>query len=434
MKFIGKSPFTIVALATFLISRLCIIKFFGPHISDVYYFIEVADHAIRMGQKAYQDFLWGYPPLSLSIVYAPYYFRDDFDGYRLIFRLANFVIDSALVFYLARFLAERLRLNARAVTVGVCGYSVLSLFQGHLIYERLDVFLALCFVVALFYASDPVLSKAMGAGVIGVLWKVMPVFWMPVLGVMRWFERGSGAFLKSALIAIVPTAIFFIGWDSYVNGHFFTMLNIHNERGIQIESVWASIFMVIKLLNPSAAIEIANNFGAQHLAGADVPQWVVELSRRLGFLVLLGFYAHFARRIWQIKKSERRKTFNYFIGAYFAMSMPFVIFLTTQRVLSTQYFQWILPTVAILFALRPKAIDFILVTAIFALTSVEFDGITWAGQYYGYWNYVKFDPLITIDMAVRNLLLVIFAVRYSVLYVDYFSAVPKYFSPHQERP
>lgn len=400
----------------------------------MYYYIQIAELAAQKGQKAYQDFLWGYPPLSLSIIYTPYLFRQDFDGYRLIFQLLSFLIDGVLVIYLAKFMAERLQLSAKAVTIGICSYSLLAFFQAHLIYERIDVFMVGTFVVALYYMSDPKLSKAMGAGVLGVLWKVMPVFWMPVLGVMRWYQGGMKAFVKSALIGLIPTAIVLIGWDSYVNGHMFEMLGMHSARGIQIESFWASIFMVWKVLQPSAAIEIANNNGAQHLAGADLPNWVVELSKVFGFMVMGAFYVHFLDRIRKIKTSRRAKTFNYYIGGYLAMSVPYILFVATQRVLSTQYFTWSLPAVAILFALRPRWIDFVLVTIIYAATSIEFDGITIAGKYYGYWDYVHFNPFITYDMALRNILLVIFAVRFTLLYRDYFSDEPKYFdSPALER-
>ena len=261
----------------------------------------------------------------------------------------------------------------------------------------------------------------MGMAVLGVLWKVMPVFWMPILGLLKTYQQGKSGFFKSVLIAVIPTMVVMIGWDTYCNGHLFSTLDMHGERGIQIESTWASIFMVMKVLNPSAAIEILNNFGAQHLGGADLPQWVVTLSKYFGFVILAIFYGHFTYRLYKIHGSRRAKTFNIYLGGMFAMSAPYILFLATQRVLSTQYFMWWLPTLAILYAWRPRWIDVALGTLIMMLTSFEFDGMHHYGINVFYWDYVKFNPIMTWVMALRNLLLILFAIRFTILYKDYYS-------------
>jgi hypothetical protein len=324
-------------------------------------------------------------------------------------------------------MVERLKLSAKQTTIGICSYSLLAMFQGHLIYDRLDLLIVLCFVVALYYLLDPAVYKSMGAGVIGLLWKVMPIFWMPVLGLFKTYQQGKKGFIKSVLIATIPTAVVLLGWDAYCNGHMFSMLDMHNERGIQIESTWASIFMVMKVLNPAAAVEVVSNYGAQHLAGADVPEWVVSISRVFGFLCLAIFYWHFTVRLYKIHRGRRAKTFDQNIGAVFAMSAPCIIFLATQRVLSTQYFMWWLPTLAILYAWRPRWPDFVLGTLIMMFTSFEFDGMYRYGIHSYYYDYVRFDPLMTWIVVARNLLLVVFAIRFVILYKDYFSDEPKYF-------
>jgi len=426
MKFIKNTPFTWVALAVFLESRILLIAFWQPWISDVSFYFDVATEAWSKGHVAYQDFMWAYPPLSLSIVYLPYSFAPTPDSYRLVFRLITFAYECVFIGYFGRFLVDRLKLDAKAATIGICSYSVLGMFQGHLIYDRLDLLLGLCLMMSLYYVSDPRIYRSVVPGVVGVLWKVMPILWLPVVGLFIAYQHGMKALIRSALIGAIPTAIVLVGWNVYSNGHLFSTLDMHNKRGIQIESTWASFFMVEKVLNTSAKIRIGDSYGAQHLGGEDVPGWVVAASKVVGFSVLAAFYLHLSRRLHKIRNGSRAKTFNIYIGAMFAMSAPYFLFCASQRVLSPQYFLWWLPTLGILYAWRPRWLDIGLGTLVMMLTSIEFDGMRYFGIDVSYLDYVEFNPFLTWVVTVRNVLLLLFAIRFIVLYRDYFSDEPKF--------
>jgi hypothetical protein len=63
---------------------------------------------------------------------------------------------------------------------------------------------------------------------------------------------------------------------------------------------------------------------------------------------------------------------------------------------------------------------------VMVLTSIEFDGMRYIGIDVSYLDYVEFNPFLTWVVAVRNVLLLLFAIRFIVLYRDYFSDAPKF--------
>lgn len=406
------SPLVLGAIALFLITRLIIIFVYAPYITDVHFYHEIATLAISKGQQAYRDFLYGYPPLSLILIYLPRMLGSTFEDYRFVFQIFSFVIDAATFYYLLLILSRRLKLAPKAIATGLAAYSLLGLFQGHIIYDRIDLFLLLTFCAAIYHVSDSSSWRSGFAGALGLAWKVIPVLWLPVVGLMKAWQLGARGLVKLLFITALPTFIFLSGYDSYINGHMFKMLGIHNERGIQIESVWATPFMLRKTFDPSAEIKVENNHGAQHLGGAGVPGFAIGFSKFFGFLILAGFYLHFIATLLRLKSTKwLRAEENFTLLAFLGLSMTLVLFLATQRVLSTNFIGWLLPIVAIQLAWRPKAIDFALAFAIFALTYVGFD--------LGYWKFVAFDPIYVSAVAARNVGLVLLSMRFCWLYKEF---------------
>src|SRR5690606_19635513 len=101
-------------------------------------------------------------------------------------------------------------------------------------------------------------------------------------------------------------AVFIFVYDQWIGGALIKSLMLHSDRGIQIESLWATPLMLWKAFVPGAPISVANNHGAQHLAG--VAEIYVQISRYAGFVALGLFYAYCARLIF--KRRNDSQIFN----------------------------------------------------------------------------------------------------------------------------
>jgi hypothetical protein len=170
----------------------------------------------------------------------------------------------------------------------------------------------------------------------------------------------------------------------------FGVLEQHQMRGIQLESTWATPFMLHRAFDPSDRLTIDSNYGAQHLNSSTIPSFYIGLSKYLGIFVFLFI----AWVLWRIRHFNWPKEFQ-LLTALLAL----LIFLTTQRVLSPQFFIWLMPFLAMGLVIFNRWSWWFLTFFIYFLTFYGFR--------FGYWNYVSFSPYFTVVMSARNLLLVI---------------------------
>jgi hypothetical protein len=397
----GKISF--VAISAYVATRLIMLFGFERYLSDVGFYIEVAKVGIGKNLHAYKDIIWGYPPLSLLGVYAPYYLAQDFESYRFFYQIINVAFDAVAFFYLGKFLCDRLQLGQKVVDRSLIMYALLSFTTGHYIFDRVDIFIVMCFVLALYYLSASDNYKSIIWGALGLVWKVIPVFWLPVVGLFKTQQYKWRGFWMSFLLAVVPAGLFLGIYNWWSQGEMWRNLTLHSDRGIQIESVWATPWMIAKMLNPSLGVIVANTHGAQHLGGAGLWDGYVSLSKILGFLFLAVFYVHLSWRVlktpYNVEKTADR--LRHVQWGFYALSMPLILFLPLQRVLSTTFVIWWIPILAVWWAVTQKHWVAVVSVAIYILTYIGFD--------IGYFKYVEMQPLYVSVYAMRNVLLVIMA-------------------------
>jgi len=105
-------------------------------------------------------------------------------------------------------------------------------------------------------------------------------------------------------VLVAPIALFLWVYNAAVDGKRFEILSIHSKSGIQIESTWATPYMVGSALKWIEPVRIANNYGAQHLAKASVPKIVVSLSKVAGFAILVTFYGWLGWYFYRTKQKQ----------------------------------------------------------------------------------------------------------------------------------
>lgn len=407
------------SLTFFLSSRLWILLGWGPYITDVGYYHQLATRAILHGQTAYEQLLYGYPPVSLPFIYLPIYFSTTFQGYRLGFQIEMFVADLLCLWLLILFMKKRLDLDETRISLATLSYALFGLGVGHIIYDRVDPVVALVFVCCLyFYSEKGELRFPFYLSIVaGTLYKMVPVFWAPISILTSSFsnitsgktraekkraEKTKTKFpwvqiVRRTLLLVVPIFLFLWAYNSGVNGKLFEILSVHSDRGIQIESTWATPYMVGSALKWIEPVQIVNNYGAQHLAQASVSQTIVFLSKVSGFAILITFYGWLAWYFYRTKKKQGKLRVNFQIH-FFLMISVLLFFLASQRVLSGSFFIWTIPGLSLWGVLRNS----LTVAALLLLLY----GLTYIGFSVGYWDFVRIDPRFVLTVAARNILLV----------------------------
>ncbi len=404
----------------FLLSRLVLLFGYEEYLSDVRRYAEWAARAWGRGEHAYADFFFPYPPLALALVYLPRLGGAGYASYRSIFHLEMLLLDLACLFLVVRIAGSRLGLDRARRGRAVLLYSVLALPLGHLFYDRLDLAIAVCFLAVLLHApSDlfaagqkarsrsarPILAELPGAlwSGAGILLKIVPLFWLPWLWVFSWLGRRrvrAGGFLASLMIGLGPAAIVLLAWNAWVDGALLGSLMAHVERGIQIESSWASPLWLASLTRDAGAPALEFAYDAHHFSGEVVPRAYRIASRLIGFALIAAFLL----ALWVLLKDRRplSTTRDGGWGLYFQAGTAMVLLLlATQPLLSPQFFVWLLPALCLYLAAGARWWEHALVGLIYALTWVEFD--------VGYRALLRGDTVVISALAARNVLLVAFA-------------------------
>ncbi|MEE8113103.1 MAG: hypothetical protein V3T23_01990 [Nitrososphaerales archaeon] len=407
------------SLTVFLCSRLWILLGWGPYITDVHHYVHVATRAIVLGETPYEQFEYGYPPLSLPFIFLPIYFSTDFHAYRLGLQIEMFIADLLCLLVFILFMKQRLDLDENRIALAVLSYALFGLGVGHIIYDRLDTVVALVFVCCLYFYSEKgeVRFPFVLSVVAGTLYKMVPLVWAPISILTASFantvsetnragrrrakkERVNfpwGQIVRRTLLLVGPIALFLWVYNAGVDGKLFEGLSMQGKRGIQIESTWATPYMVGSALKWIEPVGIASNYEAHHLAEASVPKIVVSLSKVAGFAILGTFYGWLGWYFCRTKQKLGELRLNHRIH-FFLMISVLLFFLISQRVLSTTFLIWTIPGLSLWWVLRNSWTAAALLLLLYGLTYIGFS--------VGYWDFVTMDPRFVLTVSARNVLLV----------------------------
>lgn len=389
-----------LAFGFFLLTRFIIIFGYGVYISDLDLFRLIADYGTKSGYVAYRDFWFPYPPLALPLIYIPSYFSSDFPTFRRIFQFEMFLFDAMTLTYMFLFLKDRVSAGFVKIACAVFLYSVLGLLVGHLLYDRLDLTIAAAFMASAYHFSGNSKQKTISfiVSFLGAIIKLVPLFWFPVFALFEIVGKGRLNFknaLKPAMLILAPFIFFMVLYNSHVNGGLFKLMGEQGLRGIQIESVWASPFMLyysIKGTPPSAKLN--SEYAAQHINDSSLPHFYLLSSKYAGFCLLGIFFLILGYLMWRETRRNLKSNDNLLMIMLFVLTF----LISTQRVLSPQYMIWLMPGITAAIFMGKTDIP-LLVHAflIFVLTYIGFD--------LGYWKYVSLDLNMVIVVNLRNLFL-----------------------------
>ncbi len=373
------------ALAAFAASRLVVFLLLGGWVSDVGAYFAAASEGVGRGLTAYADFWFPYPPLALAPVYLPALVSPAEAGYTVAFRAEMLLVDlSALALLLA--LVRRLGVSPGRLRLAVYAWTAGGLAVGHLLYDRLDLVVAGFFLAHLLWLPDSPRRLA-GSTVVawaGILFKVVPLFWLPLLWLAEWVHRGRpgevaprrflGFLGARAALQVAPPALVLWLWNLRTGGGLVRWLGEHGERGVEIESVWATPVWLGQRLLAGVEVPVVTRWGGQHLAPWLLTDGYLWLARWAGFALLAALYAWLAVRLRRHRGDPGALPRP---ACLLAGAAVLLLLLATQRVLSPQYLIWVLPALAALLALGHRTVA-VVGGGVFLLTFELFGRHYWA--------------------------------------------------------
>lgn len=334
MTTLRRQPVLLCFAATRLVMILFawdVLRYFnrGAVISDVQLYQSWIQDSFRHGRFPLHDHRWQYPPGAAGPLLLPKLLSNQLVplDYLTVFAGMCFLADLAVFLLLLR-TARRLAQADRAAPQGGPWLWTLGIAAiGPMAYGRYDLVVTALAVAALTVtlrsrqSTAAVRGALIGIGALVKVWPAALLFGAP--------KRRNGRIMvgAAALAVAVPTLVLELAFPGVLS-----FLTNQKSRGIQIESVFATPFLVGKWFGWSGHIE-NTEYGAYEYLGPGVTAAATA--------ALAATAAGFALLLW----IRRRAAVN---GGFPLAMMPDVAFaatlvaVVTSRVLSPQYLVWLL--------------------------------------------------------------------------------------------
>ncbi|MGL5807173.1 MAG: glycosyltransferase 87 family protein [Xenococcaceae cyanobacterium] len=340
------------------------------------------------GKLPYRDFALEYPPLALLSFVLPELLMLDrapsFDRYILFFAIANTIFVALIGYLLWRILSLWHRQRQYIPTLLI--YTLSIAIASPLLPWRYDLFPAFLTLAALFFfvRNSPNLVGIFTA--IGILTKLYPLFFLPIFAIYYFVDKQYRS-LISLSIGCFGTIFLIISPFLFLEPkQFFSFLNYHQMRGLQIESLFGGIIILSDVINFTDT-KIIFNYGAFHLEKSSLTELVLPCLPRLFFLAFGIILINCFAKLWEERNTQGSIAFNTLV-AYLAIAL--LAFIITNKVFSPQYLIWLLPFIPLL-SIRQS----LLMALIWAITIYIFP--------YGYHQLLKMDATLVWLLNIRNL-------------------------------
>ena len=351
------------------------------HYADVATRVLVAPH-----QWPYAAFPFEYPPLSILLFVLPPV-TGSLASYHHWFAAQMIAID-AINAAVAAAAAARIWNGPARPLVAAVALALAVVAMGAIAVEVFDGAVALVLavtVLCLVYRRWTLAALTVGLG-FGV--KLMPIVLLPLVLILARTRRSAlFALLTGIVAAVVPFVPFLVHDEGGLRSSLF---GAQIGRGLQIESVAASPYLVAELVHRGAVTVAVPPGGSLTIAAAGT-----GLVERLAPLTVLVLLAVVYRAVWHAREELRGSPEGIPVAALAAILAA----LCGNKVLSPQHILWILPLVALCLVSREllARIAAVLLLCAMVLTQVEFPGM--------YYRQIDLDPAPLVVIAARNALL-----------------------------
>ena len=338
---------------------------------------------IMQGSLPYRDFSLEYPPFALFFFLIPRLFTANYVTYAVLYGIEVFafiLIGLILVYQIA---LQRHLSPWKLMAVYTLGILAIGPITG----QHYDIFPGVLVLLSIYYFWQEKQGLSWFLLALGTLTKIFPAAIAPLYLINYLYRRqyrqiGTGVltFALTSLVILLPFLII-------SPASLFNLYNYHAERGIQIESMYSSVMLVLDKLN-FISIHPTFAFGSWNVAGS-VENFLAGISTILLVLALLALYAGIYRRL-RVEKAQVTD-----IGSWSFMTV--LVVLITSKILSPQYLIWLIPLLPLVSGRFRYAVWVIFVVM---------GGLTYYIFPHAYLKLIDFNTLPVIALLGRNLLLV----------------------------
>jgi hypothetical protein len=338
------------------------------------------DYASRVanGMIPYRDYVVEYPPLAVLLMLFPRMLTSDFGWYAMLFASLMLLFDVLTLYVVARWVSVHDDSPSVPVSLGWCTLFFALLYP--MLATRYDLApTAITFAAATWWFSGRPASGAVAAAC-GTLLKIYPAF-VAALAFVHESAQAQTTRLRGSVI-FVATMLAGVGAWWAIGGA--VALRYHLGRGLQIETVWAGILMVLGKITGTRMEWDLNHSSVELLApGAHVAAVLAVPAQGAALLLV----------IWRFWRSGLRDPLRHAAAAVLA-------FVVGGKVLSPQYLIWLTPFIVVLRGRMGRTARFVFLLSCVATTLVY----PW-----GVWRLLAFEPGAVALLNFRNgLLLTLF--------------------------
>jgi hypothetical protein len=327
----GARAIVLVWLATRLLILVVLAAFERFVVGDVFYYHRKINALFAVGLDRT---LYEYPTPVVWILWLPYGASlGNRVGYLIAFVFFMLALDALFTYALWRATGRR---HDRAVDFWLIFVPLI----GPLAYLRFDMLPGVLAGGALLAARrKPWVTGALTG--LGAAIKLWPALLVAAFMSYRSDRRPAGVAFVVVGFGLALISLIFGGWSRLISP-----LTWQSDRGLQIESIWATPLMLARALRPDQWIVDISQYQAYEIFGPGVDAWVVisSIATLLGLALIILLTVRAFRHDGSTPSA---------IG--FVVLATVAIMVITNKTLSPQYLLWVGGPMAALLAYRPQA-------------------------------------------------------------------------------
>lgn len=307
-----------------------------------------------------------YPPLALVFIAIPRLFASDPWGYEVAYVGMIYVFMVIGLCLVSRLAAS----FGRGATRPMIVYAALILLMLEFVLDRFDVIAMVLTLAAFVLFAERRTNAAFVLLAIGVLTKVYPAVFFPVMVLALLYDRRYRDAIYGAA-AFVVTGVVVVAVCLLINPEIITtFIHYNGGRPLQIESVAASLiypFSMIGVTDVWIQGSSAESFWSDNLRGPlpdAVSSYLLPIAVILVLVVLVA-YAHLRHR------AGGDHTLAIMSAAMLAMLL---VFLVSNKVFSSQYLIWLIaPMMMVLLSAPEGSQDRLTIVVLVSMVLVQAD-------------------------------------------------------------
>ena len=296
------------------------------------------DYASQMldGNMPYSDFKAEYPPFAMLLILIPGLITESSFTYQIIFAIEVYIFLMFGLYWTYR-IAERYTEKPGRISDLYIVFTVILL---DFILDRYDIFPMVLLIGAVYFFTKEKYDMAWLILAIGIVTKLYPAVAAPVFLIYLLMKKDYRSAGRGVLICTVIALLSMLPFLIADPDTAFSFLTYHMDRGLQTESPVASVLM---LLGHFDVVDISYifNYGSDNIAG-DLPDTIAKFMAPIMIVYMLALYAFYLTRT---RNNDRKDGMPAVVLVSFLAVM---VFMLTNKVLSSQYLVWMIPFSALL--------------------------------------------------------------------------------------